>query len=89
MGLGVGVVGQVPCWGLGPLRRPTNTLGTRGQDVPSQGSASCAGRWQGRGMASSILALPAFLAFPQAGSSGARRAGGTAPTASSPGSAWL
>jgi len=40
-------------------------------------------------MASSILALSALLALLQAGSSGTRQAGGTTPTASSSGSAWL
>lgn len=89
-GSGSGVVGQAPRRALGLLRGPASTPGTRGRDVPSQGSASRAGRWQGRGMASSTPDLhPAFLTLLQASSSGTRQAGDTAPTASSPGSAWL
>lgn len=88
-GSGSGVVGQAPHRALGPFRGPTSTLGTRGQDMPRQGSASHAGRCQCGDMASSTPALPAFLALSQVGSSGARQAGATVPTASSPGCVWL
>lgn len=86
---GSGVVGQVPCRALGLIRGPTSTPGTRGWDTSSQGSASHAGRKQRGGTASSTLALPAFLTFPQVSSSGGRQAGSTVLTASSPGFAWL
>lgn len=88
-GSGIGVVGQATHRALGPSGGPTNIPRTRDRDMLSQGSAGRAGRWQGGGMASSTLALPAFLALLQVSSSGARQAGGTVLTASSPGSAWL